>query len=54
MNEVFKLRGIPYYNLGIFTIFLDPVQGVYSSTESVWYLGSKFKKQTAFRQEIKK
>ena len=30
MDEVFKLRDIPYYNLGIRTIFLDSVNSVYS------------------------
>ena len=30
MDEVFKLRDIPYYNLGIRTIFLDSANSVYS------------------------
>ena len=47
MNEVFKLRAIAFYNLGIIRNFLlYPVHGVYSGTESVWYSGSKVREQT--------
>ena len=46
MNEVFKLRAIAYYNLGIIRNFLlDPAHGVYSGTESVWYSSSKIREQ---------
>ena len=43
MDEVFKLRDIPYYNLDIFTIFLDSVNSVYRGTESVLHLYSKIR-----------
>ena len=38
MDEVFKLRDIPYYNLGIRTIFLDSVNSIYSIYSGVLYL----------------
>ena len=44
MNEVFKLKGIPYLqHRHTSQFFLDPAHG---GTESVWYLCSKIRKQT--------
>ena len=53
MDEVFKLRDIPYYNLGILTIFLDSVHSVYSGTESVWSLCSKVRENELLKSEIR-
>ena len=46
MDEVFKLRDIPYYNLGILIIFLDSVNSVYSGTDSVLYSYSKLRERS--------
>ena len=46
MDKVFKLRGIPYYNLGILIFFffvLDSINIVYSGIESVLYLYAKIR-----------
>ena len=66
MNEAFKLRNTPYYNLRHTSHFsTDPIHSVYNGTESTSYLGPKIWKQIppeiknkdsldGFKKEIKK
>ena len=52
MNEVFKLRNTPYYNLRHTSHFsTDPIHSVYNGTESASYLRPKIWEQ--IRAEIK-
>ena len=46
MDKVFKLRDIPYYNLGILNFFLDSINSVYSGIESVLYLYTKIRERS--------
>ena len=66
MNEVFKLRNTPHYNIWHTWHFsIDPVHRVYNGTESACYLGPKIWEQIpaqiknkdfldGFKKEIKK
>ena len=46
MNEVFKLRNTPHYNLRHTSHFsTDPIHSVYNGTESTSYLGPKIWEQ---------
>ena len=46
INEVFKLRNTPYYNLRhISHFFIDPIHSVYNGTESASYLRPKIWEQ---------
>ena len=66
MNEVFKLRNTPHYNLRQTShFFTDPINSVYNGTESASYLGAKIWEQIpaeienkdsldGFKKEIKK
>ena len=66
MNEVFKLRNTPHYNLRHTSHFsTDPIHSVYNGTESASYLGPKIWEQIpaeiknkdsldGFKKEIKK
>ena len=66
MNEVFKLRNTPHYNLRHTSHFSrDPIHSVYNGTESASYLGPKIWEQIpaevknkdsldGFKKEIKK
>ena len=66
MNEVFKLRNTPHYNLRHTSHFsTDPIHSVYNETESTSYLEPKIWKQIppeiknkdsldGFKKEIKK
>ena len=46
MNEVFKLKGNPHYNLRHTLQFsVDPIHSVYNGAESTSYLGPKIWKQ---------
>ena len=66
MNEVFKLRNAPHYNLRHTSHFsTDPIHSAYNGTESASYLGPKIWKQIpaeiknkdyldGFKKEIKK
>ena len=46
MNEVFKLRNTPHYNLRHTSHFsTDPIHSVYNGTESASYLGPKIWEQ---------
>ena len=47
MDKVFKLRDIPYYNLGILNFFfLDSINSAYSGIESVFYLYTKIRERS--------
>ena len=66
LNEVFKLRNTPHYNLQHTSHFsADPIHNVYNRTESASYLGPKIWEQIpteiknkdslhGFKKEIKK
>ena len=66
MNEVFKLKGNPHYNLRHTSQFsVDSIHSVYNGAESASYLGPKIWKQipseirnkeslVGFKREIKK
>ena len=46
MNEVFKLRNIPHYNLRLTShCSTDPIHSVYNGTESASYLTPKIWEQ---------
>ena len=46
INEVFKLRNTPHYNLRhISHFFIDPIHSVYNGTESASYLRPKIWEQ---------
>ena len=46
MNEVFKLRNTPHYNLRHTSHFsTDPIHSAYNGTESAFYLGQKIWEQ---------
>ena len=46
MNEVFKLRSTPHYNLRQTSHFsTDPIHSIYKGTESATYLGPKICQQ---------
>ena len=53
MDKVFKLRDIPYYNLGILNFFfLDSINSVYSGIESVFICIQKLGKDQLLKSEI--
>ena len=66
MNEVFKLRNTPHYNLRHTSLFsTEPIHSVFNGTESASYLGPKIWEQIpaeiknkdsldGFKKEIKK
>ena len=42
MNDIFKLRGNPHYNLrGTSQFLVDPIHSVFIGSESASYLGRK-------------